>query len=202
MANLIKPSKTGKTLFAQAQAYAATLPSTDWLVGLLQALVQATYDDLYAEITVVRDEALSENLSAQCDGLSSSFTLGEAFEATSLRVYWNGIRQPQGSTVTVTGSTTFSTTFVPDVSASLVVDYRTTVSRNDFTTTNLSAACNGVQTTFNVPVDFIATSLRVYWNGMRQTTGGTVAVLGATTFSTNFVPDTGDSLIVDYRIVT
>lgn len=64
-----------------------------------------------------------ENISDQCDGSTTSFTVQEAFDGDSLRVYWNGIRQQVGETVTVTSSTTFSTTFTPSTGDYLFVDY-------------------------------------------------------------------------------
>ena len=64
-----------------------------------------------------------EDLSAQCDGSTTSFLISEAFDGASLRVYWNGIRQQIGETITVINSTTFTTTFTPANGNYLFVDY-------------------------------------------------------------------------------
>ncbi len=64
-----------------------------------------------------------QNLSAQCNGSAQSFTVQEAFDGDSIRVYWNGIRQQLGETITVINGTTFSTTFTPQASDYLFVDY-------------------------------------------------------------------------------
>ena len=64
-----------------------------------------------------------ENISDQCDGSTTSFTVQEAFDGDTIRVYWNGIRQQLGETITVTSSTTFTTTFTPDVGDYLFIDY-------------------------------------------------------------------------------
>ena len=47
----------------------------------------------------------------------------EAFDGDSIRVYWNGIRQQLGETITVTSSTTFTTTFTARSGDYLFVDY-------------------------------------------------------------------------------
>tara|TARA_R100000664_G_C2735717_1_gene125223 strand:+ start:127 stop:396 length:270 start_codon:yes stop_codon:yes gene_type:complete len=41
-------------------------------------------------------------------------------------------------------------------------------------------------------------TLRVYWNGVRQTNGIQISEASGTTFNTSFVAHPGDSLIVDY----
>lgn len=64
-----------------------------------------------------------EDLSDQCDGSTTTFTVSEAFDQDSIRVYWNGIRQQIGETITVTSSTTFTTTFTPDTGHYIFVDY-------------------------------------------------------------------------------
>jgi len=64
-----------------------------------------------------------QNISDQCDGSTTSFTVQEAFDGDTIRVYWNGIRQQLGETITVTSSTTFTTTFTPDVGDHLFIDY-------------------------------------------------------------------------------
>jgi hypothetical protein len=63
---------------------------------------------------------------------------------------------------------------------------------------DLSAQCNGINQTFTVSENFVASSLRVYWNGIRQTPATGVSVESASTFSTTFTPESSDSLIIDY----
>lgn len=65
----------------------------------------------------------SSDLTAQVDGIRSSFTVPETFEAGTLRVYLNGQRL-SGSMVTETSTTTFTLSEVTaEVGDSLVVDY-------------------------------------------------------------------------------
>lgn len=64
------------------------------------------------------------DLSSQCDGSNTSFTLPENYQAGSLRVYYNGVRQVEGETFSEHNSTTFTTTdFTPETGDFLTVDY-------------------------------------------------------------------------------
>ena len=64
------------------------------------------------------------DLSSQCDGSNTSFTLPENYRAGSLRVYYNGVRQVEGETFSEHNSTTFTTTdFTPETGDFLTVDY-------------------------------------------------------------------------------
>ena len=64
------------------------------------------------------------DLSSQCDGSNTSFTLPEEYQAGSLRVYYNGVRQVEGETFDEHNTTTFTTTdFTPETGDYLTVDY-------------------------------------------------------------------------------
>ena len=64
------------------------------------------------------------DLSSQCNGSNTSFTIPENYQAGSLRVYYNGIRQVEGETFSEHNSTTFTTTdFTPESGDYLTVDY-------------------------------------------------------------------------------
>ena len=64
---------------------------------------------------------------------------------------------------------------------------------------DLSSQCNGSNTSFTVPENYQAGSLRVYYNGVRQVAGETFSEHNSTTFTTtDFIPETGDFLTVDY----
>jgi len=64
------------------------------------------------------------DLSSQCNGSNTSFTLPENYQAGSLRVYYNGVRQVEGETFSEHNSTTFTTTdFTPETGDFLTVDY-------------------------------------------------------------------------------
>tara|TARA_Y100000401_G_C8205597_1_gene165812 strand:+ start:295 stop:552 length:258 start_codon:yes stop_codon:yes gene_type:complete len=63
------------------------------------------------------------NITSQVNGVSQSFTIPEAIQANSLRVYWNGLKQTQTTTYSETGTTTFSTNFTPLNGDVLTIEY-------------------------------------------------------------------------------
>lgn len=66
----------------------------------------------------------SENISSQIDGSKTTFTTSVAFENATLKVYWNGVRQFTGVSITPNGSSRqFTTTFTPAAGQNLFIDY-------------------------------------------------------------------------------
>lgn len=65
---------------------------------------------------------------------------------------------------------------------------------------NISSQCNGTRTTFVLNANFVSTSLRVYYNGIRQT--GAFSIVSDNQFQLLFTPQSGDLLEVDYVIPT
>jgi len=68
----------------------------------------------------------------------------------------------------------------------------------DMTEEDLTSYINGERTVFTVANSYEGGTLRVYWNGQRQVRGETFTETTSTTFTTTFIPLTGDFLIVDY----
>ena len=69
----------------------------------------------------------------------------------------------------------------------------------DMKQADLSSQCNGSNTSFTIPENYQAGSLRVYYNGIRQVEGETFSEHNSTTFTTkDFTPESGDYLTVDY----
>ena len=70
----------------------------------------------------------TENLSAQANGVISSFTTTRNFRTDCpIHVYWNGVRQSSSGAspeVIINSNTTFTTTFLPAFGDELVVDYQ------------------------------------------------------------------------------
>ena len=69
-----------------------------------------------------------ENLTSQIDGSTQDFTTTYAYQAGSLAIYWNGIRQivsGTGATINETSSTGFSFigSTVPTTEHTLTVEY-------------------------------------------------------------------------------
>ena len=63
---------------------------------------------------------------------------------------------------------------------------------------DLSSQITGSNTSFTVPEEYQAGSLRVYYNGVRQVEGETFDEYNSTTFTTSFTPETGDYITIDY----
>ena len=68
----------------------------------------------------------------------------------------------------------------------------------DMKQADLTSQIDGSNVSFTVPEEYQAGSLRVYYNGIRQVEGETFDEYNSTTFTTNFTPQTGDYVTVDY----
>ena len=76
----------------------------------------------------------------------------------------------------------------------------TITGESDMTKENISSQCNGTRTTFTLNANFESSSLRVYYNGIRQT--GAFSIVSDNQFQLSFTPQSGDLLEVDYVIPT
>lgn len=63
---------------------------------------------------------------------------------------------------------------------------------------NLTSQINGVTSEFTISKSFNSASLRVYYNGIRQT-GDEVTISSSTEFQLSFTPTSGDKLVVDFK---
>ena len=63
------------------------------------------------------------DLSSQINGSRTEFTVPEQYKSGSIRVYFNGVRQEIGNTITESGLDSFTTTFTPQSGDSLSLDY-------------------------------------------------------------------------------
>jgi hypothetical protein len=68
-------------------------------------------------------EIKSVDLTAQCDGLTNSFTMPEVYLSGSLWVSWNGLRM-RAADVTEASTTTFTLSVTPRATDELIVDYK------------------------------------------------------------------------------
>tara|TARA_R100000329_G_scaffold68523_1_gene60050 strand:+ start:25 stop:276 length:252 start_codon:yes stop_codon:yes gene_type:complete len=62
------------------------------------------------------------DLTSQINGSRDVFTIPEA-DTSSVRVYFNGLRQVQGENFTVTNSTSITLDFIPQIGDFLTIDY-------------------------------------------------------------------------------
>lgn len=63
-----------------------------------------------------------QDLSSECDGSTTTFTVSSAYKAGTIEVYWNGLQQTSVE-VTESSDTTFTTTFTPQSGDNLVAVY-------------------------------------------------------------------------------
>ena len=71
-------------------------------------------------------------------------------------------------------------------------------SGGDMTKQNLTSQVNSERTTFTISGTYETNSLRVYFNGVRQVQGEHFSEVTDQSFSTNFTPQTGDFLNVEF----
>ena len=76
---------------------------------------------IYTNVTTGIDMEKA-NLTEQITGSRDVFTIPAA-DTSSIRVYYNGIRQVEGENFTVTNSTTLTLSFTPIVGDFLTIDY-------------------------------------------------------------------------------
>lgn len=63
---------------------------------------------------------------------------------------------------------------------------------------NVSSQVNSERTNFTISGNYETNSLRVYYNGVRQVQGEHFTETTDSSFSTNFTPQTGDFINVEY----
>lgn len=67
-------------------------------------------------------------------------------------------------------------------------------------TKNLTSQVDGARTYFECPEAFVATTLEVYLNGVRQERGQFFVEVLPVGFNTDFAPRVGDELQVQYEV--
>lgn len=64
---------------------------------------------------------------------------------------------------------------------------------------DLSDQIDGSNTVFTVSEAYVANSLRVYYNGVRQEAGNGYSETSSTTFTVSFTPLEGETIAIDYQ---
>ena len=78
---------------------------------------------VYTYTTAVKIKLIKENLTSQIDGTEQTFGISRKYEAGSIRVYWNGIRQIVSVSFSELSDTQIFTNFVPATNDYLTVEY-------------------------------------------------------------------------------
>lgn len=143
------------------------------------------------------------------NGSNTAFTLASAtgMVTGSLRVYKNGIRLKGGGNDFTETSTGFTMTTAPATGTPLLADYNVNGAINNVGTNSLitdevpSGSVNSSNTTFTTARAYIAGSLEVFVNGVKQarTTHFTETTPSSGTFTMSDAPATGDNIIVCYQ---
>ena len=68
---------------------------------------------------------IEEDLSSQLDGSAVDFTISRSFNASSIDVYYNGLKQRKPDEFNVTGGNSIQTNFTPTATSKLTVAYYT-----------------------------------------------------------------------------
>ena len=63
---------------------------------------------------------------------------------------------------------------------------------------NITNQIDGSRQTFGISTPYEAGTMRLYWNGVRQIVTVTFSELNSTQIYTNFIPQTGDHLVVEF----
>lgn len=79
--------------------------------------------DVFASSGTFGGSTTEDDVSSQIDGVTQTFVTADAFDTSTLVVYWNGVRQRTGVEITVVNARTFTTAFVAPTGSALVATY-------------------------------------------------------------------------------
>ena len=180
-------------------------PSTLWA-----DIVRAYLDDLTAfteeqtHLAFVKNEVVGGTM----NGVNTSFTLSASAVTGTVELYKNGVRlnPGAGNDYTVSGSA-ITMAAAPAASTVLLADYATNTSvfQNGITgiVTNQvpTGAVNGSNTSFTTSTSYVAGTLEVWVNGLKQlpTTHYTETTPASGVFTLGDAPLTGDNVLVNYQ---
>ena len=77
---------------------------------------------VYINPTSTGEDMEKANLTSQITGSLDVFTIPES-DISTIRLYYNGIRQTEGENFTVNNSTTITLAFTPQIGDFLTIDY-------------------------------------------------------------------------------
>lgn len=191
-----RPGNADTFTITRAQGGTAAKPvAAGW------AFVNAVYaDDLFNSALVFNEVPVGT-----IDGTNVTFTTASTPTASNVRVHLNGLRLKVTDDYTVSGNTiTFVT--APTTGSNLLVDYVVGSQANSVGTNSyiakeaVTGSINGSNTVFTTARAYVAGSLEVYVNGLKQ---GTAHVTETTpssgTFTLDTAPATGDIVEVAYQ---
>jgi len=146
------------------------------------------------------------------DGVTNTFllTYQVGSEGSLLVVYGGVVQEPQDSYSLAGGGTHIEFSFIPDVGQDLFIVYlgkELQVAPSvgggvNFVDEELpTGAINGINMVYTTANNFITTSVKIYYNGLRiSALLSDFTITGSNQFTLSFAPQVGDILVVDYRI--
>ena len=175
-----------------------------------EVLVKQSATDGDAEWEAVTSVALVTNevIGGTINGVNTIFTLAGSAVTGTVELYKNGVRQNPGlgNDYTVSGSTITMAT-APLTGSILLADYSTSTSQftsgvTGFVTNQIpSGTVNGSNTTFTCGNSYVAGTLEVWINGLKQlpTTHYVETTPTSGVFTMGDAPATGDNVLVNYQ---
>jgi hypothetical protein len=142
---------------------------------------------------------IGETPGGAIDGSNTVFTASNAYQAQTLAVYLNGLRQRRTDDYTETSSTSFTFVLPPRSTDSISIDYVEPPGANAVYGETPSGALNGSNINFTTSFVYVPNELSVFLSGIRLRRTADYIETSSTTFQLVSAPAPTDSLSVDYR---
>ena len=139
-----------------------------------------------------------ETPSGALDGSNTTYTAANVFQANSLEVYLNGLRQRRVADYNEISTTQFQFLSPPRSTDSISIDYAMVLTGAEIYGETPSGALNGTNTTFTTAYVYQPNFLAVFLCGMRLRKPDDYTETSSTTFQLTSAPLSTDSICVDY----
>lgn len=181
----------------------AQSPTTAKSIDANWIVANAMYVDDVMKSNIATDEALTGTK----NGTNQVFTTASSF--TAIQVYKNGVAMHIGDDFTVTGSNQITMVTAPvsgtQLTATYIIGSQIMISGSNSTKSDETptGTVNGSNTSFTTLTPYIANTLQVYVNGVKQKRGTHFSEVTPTsgTFTMSDAPLTGDDIMVEYQFV-
>lgn len=181
----------------------AQSPTTAKSIDANWVVANAMYVDDVMKSNIATDELLTGTV----NGSNTVFTTASSF--TAIQVYKNGVAMHVGDDFTVTGSNQITMVTAPTTGTKLTATYiigsQVMIAGSSSLTTDETptGSVNGSNTSFTTAKPYVANTLQVYVNGVKQKRGTHFSEVTPTsgTFTISDAPLTGDDVMVEYQFV-
>lgn len=181
----------------------AQSPTTAKSIDANWVVANAMYVDDVMKSNIATDEALSGTK----NGTNTVFTTASAF--TAIQVYKNGVAMHIGDDFTVTGANQITMVTAPasgtQLTATYIIGSQVMIAGSSSLATDETptGSVNGSNTSFTTTKPYVANTLQVYVNGIKQKRGTHFSEITPTsgTFTISDAPLTGDDVMVEYQFV-